>query len=283
MNQDIICEILKNLYEKPEENGGALLAKKIILSRQSYNTIERLNFEKPVVFEINLECYARAFVDHHYSTPYLNIDGVAQDHAKVKKYYLHEYDKVQLIKVWEYRQKVLCYQNIATDIYSVGRMDSMYLMFAEYGINKVLGSKIDTSNIVNMACVFSGCTNLDKNIGRNWNTSNVTTMRSMFEGCTKLNKNIGKHWDTSKVEDISGMFEGCTSLNKNIGKNWNTSEVKKVHSMFYGCTNLNKHIGKKWDVSNVTVFDSMFARCKNLQFSPGKNWKVSPNFGILYI
>jgi hypothetical protein len=52
MNRDIIYEVLKCFYYFPHENGGALLAKKVLISIKSnielFAIIEKM--EKPIVF-----------------------------------------------------------------------------------------------------------------------------------------------------------------------------------------------------------------------------------------
>lgn len=53
MNGDIIYEILKFLHLCPEENGGALRVRKILISAKKYGILEDRQYEKPVVFTIN--------------------------------------------------------------------------------------------------------------------------------------------------------------------------------------------------------------------------------------
>ena len=51
MIADIVHEILKFLYLCPEENGGALLARRVVFSEKKYKTLAS-SFEKPIVFEV---------------------------------------------------------------------------------------------------------------------------------------------------------------------------------------------------------------------------------------
>ena len=61
-------------------------------------------------------------------------------------------------------------------------------------------SNLDTSNIVNMTCLFNSCKLLTSipDISK-WNTSNVCIMKNMFSGCHNLEKlpDISK-WDITK-------------------------------------------------------------------------------------
>jgi hypothetical protein len=50
MNSDIVYEILKWLHLSPEENGGALLAKKVTISARDHQKLAARKMEKPTVF-----------------------------------------------------------------------------------------------------------------------------------------------------------------------------------------------------------------------------------------
>lgn len=222
MNNDIIYEILKNLYEKPEENGGALLAKKIIPSRTDFQKLEELNFEKPVVFEIDLSRLVEKDQISRDPLDYLTAERAAYYYADRKNCYLFNIvrDKTYLIKVYKYKNNVsIIRKDIIVDVHSIGNMTSLERMFfGNYDFNKIVGSKLDTSKVLDMSAMFYGCHELNQNIGKNWNVSNVIYTSLMFCGCSKLNKNIGKNWNTSKVQEMSYMFSGCINLDKNIGK-----------------------------------------------------------------
>ncbi len=67
-----------------------------------------------------------------------------------------------------------------------------------------------TSNITNMASVFSGANHFNQDIS-SWNVSKVTTMTSMFRNSTIFNKNI-RVWDVDSVTDFVDMFIGATDF-----------------------------------------------------------------------
>ena len=47
-------------------------------------------------------------------------------------------------------------------------------------------SGADTSEMIDMSCMFKGCENLETLDLSNFNTQNATNMSSMFEVCNKL-------------------------------------------------------------------------------------------------
>ena len=107
-------------------------------------------------------------------------------------------------------------------------------LFSNYNGASVDGliSYHDTSNVINMQAMFSGCSNLatipelDTSIVTNMSymfkdsatlntiprldTSNVTTMTYMFSGCSNLT--TIPELDTSRVIDLYDVFNNCTSL-----------------------------------------------------------------------
>ena len=133
--------------------------------------------------------------------------------------------------------------------------------------------KWDTSNITNMAWMFSNCSLLSlPNISK-WNISNVTNMNHMFYGCSLLESlpDISE-WNTSNVKDMSHLFRNCKKLSSlpDISK-WNTSNVTNISYMFYGCSALSSLPEiSKWDTSKVTDMFNMFYDCKNSLIIPTK-------------
>jgi len=73
-----------------------------------------------------------------------------------------------------------------------------------------------------------------------WNTSNVINMACIFYGCSSITKypDLSK-WDTSKVTNLSGMFYQCTSLLSIPDiSNWNVQNVNNFTKMFAGYHNV---------------------------------------------
>ena len=97
----------------------------------------------------------------------------------------------------------------------------------------------DTSNVTNMASMFSNCyalTNLDVS---GFNTSNVTDMSRMFYNCNSLTYLDVSKFDTSNVTDMSFMFESCNSKSLDLS-NFNTDNVVDITGMFKSCTSLER-------------------------------------------
>ena len=97
----------------------------------------------------------------------------------------------------------------------------------------------NTSNVTNMASMFSGCTNLTSLDVSSFNTSKVTSMNSMFHICTNLTSLDLSSFDTSKVTYMGSMFGGCKQLNTLNLSGWNTSNILNMNGMFGNCTALN--------------------------------------------
>ena len=108
----------------------------------------------------------------------------------------------------------------------------------------------DTSNVTNMAAMFSDCSFLRQLDLTNFNTGNVKDMSSMFWGCKALTELDLSKFDTKNVTDMSSMFSGCTSLTKLNLSNFNTENVDSMTFMFSGCSSLhtitfNKNLKKE--------------------------------------
>ena len=71
-------------------------------------------------------------------------------------------------------------------------------------------SRLDTSKVTNMSCMFLDCNNLTTI--PQLDTSNVIDMNSMFSRCSKLT--TIPQLDTSKATDMNYMFSDCHSLEK---------------------------------------------------------------------
>ena len=127
----------------------------------------------------------------------------------------------------------------------------------------------NTSNVTNMAGMFSGCSAFNHYIN-NWDTSKVKNMKFMFWGAHTYNRPLNK-WDTSNVTDMSGMFSSAYGFNQNINT-WDVSSVTDMSYLFSGSgsegipvyrsggvftTRFNQPLDE-WNVSNVTNMQGMF-------------------------
>ena len=97
-------------------------------------------------------------------------------------------------------------------------------------------SNLNTSNVLIMDSLFSGCSSL-KSLPdiSNWNTSSAMNMEEMFKNCSSLKSlpEISK-WDITNAQKSNGMkdmFDGCSdSLNvpgefKNISEQLDDKEL----------------------------------------------------------
>ena len=110
-------------------------------------------------------------------------------------------------------------------------------------------SKLDMSNVEEMAAMFKYCESLTT-VGdlSNWDTSNVTDMSFLFFNCPSLTT-VGdlSNWDTSNVEEMIYAFGDCRSLKTLELSSWDTSNVADMEYMFDGCSKLKKiALGADW-------------------------------------
>lgn len=100
-------------------------------------------------------------------------------------------------------------------------------MFARFINLKAInfGDNFDTSNVTNMANMFSSCrslTNLDLSC---FNTSKVTNMIRMFDGCENLVYLDLSYFHASSATTTTNMFKNCDMLKALIGSDSKILEV----------------------------------------------------------
>ena len=127
---------------------------------------------------------------------------------------------------------------------------------------------LNTSEVTDMAEMFSNCTNLTSLDLNGLNTSKVTNMSRMFDGCTALTSLNLNGLNTSNVTDMGNMFDGCTSLQTIIvGERWNTDAVTYSKDMFHNTTSLVGGMGTVYNESNPT--DKTYAHIDGGSSNPG--------------
>lgn len=122
----------------------------------------------------------------------------------------------------------------------------------------------DTSNVINMAQMFTGCTSLSDLDVSTFNTSNVIDMNNMFDDCQSLTELDITNFDTSNVKNMGGMFYRCINLKEIDVSKFDTSNVTSMWDMFSTCTNLTSLDLSNFNTSKVTTFHGMFYHCENL-------------------
>jgi hypothetical protein len=275
MNQDIVYEILKHLYLCPEENDGALLARKMILSTKKSNLLNLSKLQKPIVFSLCPDNLNVIMISHGGITVYWGDGKVRNAHNRTWIEHTYFSNNIYVVRIFSDLNYLLL-PSETVHLYSIGNLKNIGFSLTNLkNKDSSVCKNLDTSEVTDMSYLFRYCGGSNWNSLKNWNTHKVTDMSYMFQDCNKLDKNIGKYWDTSNVINMTGMFTNCGELNKNIGKNWVVAKVTNMSSMFRACFTLNRNIGKRWDTSSVTDMSHMFDNCTSLKKNIGKNWNMS--------
>ena len=126
---------------------------------------------------------------------------------------------------------------------------------------------LNTSEVTNMAWMFSNCKYLTSIDVSQFNTAKVTNMSGMFSGCTGLTSLDVCNFNTAKVTDMSQMF-GNSYLLKTIyvDSGWSTVAVANSTGMFTNCTSL---VGGKGTVYNSSHTDMDYAHIDGGTNNPG--------------
>ena len=124
---------------------------------------------------------------------------------------------------------------------------------------------LDTSSVVNMCGMFSGCNSLASLDLSSLDTSNVTNMYQMFYGCSSLAALDISHFDTSKVVDMKGMFTNCSKLEVLDLSSFDVSSVTAMGTMFSGCSSLKSLDLSTFNTISLTTMDNMFSGCSSLE------------------
>ena len=114
---------------------------------------------------------------------------------------------------------------------------------------------IDTSNIIDMTNMFSGCQITEFPL---LNTQNVTVMTNMFYGCQMITEI--PLLNTQNVTNMYGMFYGCSALT--TVPLLNTQNVTDMGAMFNDCLALTTV--PLLNTQNVTNMGNMFYGCPEL-------------------
>jgi surface protein len=124
----------------------------------------------------------------------------------------------------------------------------------------------NTSAIINMNAMFSGCINFNQTLS--FNTAMVTNMSNMFFGCTVFNSVLT--FNTILVNNMANMFSYCTAFNQPLS--FNTVAVLNMAGMFENCTNFNRPL--PWNTGAVTNMAAMFASAPAFQQNLGA-WTIT--------
>ena len=109
---------------------------------------------------------------------------------------------------------------------------------------------MNTTNVIDMAYVFSNCFGLSTLDLSGWNTSNLQDLHNAFEYIQASSLDLSG-WNTSKVTNMSRLFY---NLNGTITINvtgWKVTQVNNYTDMFYGKEPLKQLI-----IGTVDDYDS---------------------------
>ncbi|PWL79158.1 MAG: hypothetical protein DBY20_04605 [Coriobacteriia bacterium] len=138
-------------------------------------------------------------------------------------------------------------------------------LFKDFGLlESVDFSGFDTSQVMYMDKMFSGCLLLRALDLSAFDTSQVRSMNGMFFRCSSLATLKLAGLDTSSVTDMGNMFRSCTSLASLDLSGIKTSQVKNMGEMFSGCSSLASLDLSGFDTSMVTDMNYMFYNCSSL-------------------
>ena len=124
--------------------------------------------------------------------------------------------------------------------------------------------KVDTSNVTDMAEMFSECRALTTLDVSRFDTTKVTNMQGMFLDCNLLKSLDVANFRTPKVKDMANMFRGCRLLTVLDVSRFDTSNVKDMANMFRDCHLLEILNVSNFKTPNVTRIDGMFFDCRAL-------------------
>ena len=123
---------------------------------------------------------------------------------------------------------------------------------------------LNTEEVTNMSCMFSGCSGLTSLDVSKFNTDKVTNMSCMFNYCLGLTSLDLSSFNTAKVTDMSGMFSICKSLSSLDLSSFNTAKVTNMSEMFNTCVSLSSLDLSSFNTAEVTNMSEMFNDCSAL-------------------
>ena len=142
--------------------------------------------------------------------------------------------------------------------------DMAYMFSGCSSIQSLNLANFDTGNVTTMQSMFSGCIKLQALTISSFNTSNVTNMWDMFFNCKKLSSLDVSGFNTQNVQLFTGMFKQCEALTELNVSGFNTESATTFYGMFQGCSLLNSLDVSGFITNNVTSMSAMFYGCSNL-------------------
>ena len=127
-------------------------------------------------------------------------------------------------------------------------------------------SKFNTAQVTDMSYMFTHCWGLESLDVSRLNTENVTNMENMFLYCSnsKLTSLDVSNFNTEKVTNMSCMFRGNSNLTSLDLSNFNTQDVKDMSYMLMDCRGLTSLNLSGFNTPNVENMSGMFNGCYDL-------------------
>jgi surface protein len=154
------------------------------------------------------------------------------------------------------------------------RPTSTYAWFAnKTTLTSIVDIKyLNTSEVTNMANMFTGCDNLTDIDVTGFDTSKVTDMSRMFSW-TGIKEIDVSNFNTSRVTKMTSMF-ALTDLVTLDLSNFDTRKVVDMRLMFFGNPDLTTiYVGGLWSTASLPEeydeMDWMFRSCDNLKGGAG--------------
>ena len=248
------------------KNKFLLLIEKLFKENISFNQIELSYCPKP---DKEIRIFSEEFVSNNKTNCYLIKD-----------------DKIEELNQYHKCKKKSISEPIKISLISQTPLKDMKNMFRDCdSLRSFQSHNFDTSQVVNMSNMFSGCLSLSSIKGLK-NVENVTKMNNMFKNCSSLiNLSDISNWNISNVTNISGIFHGCTKL-KNLEdiSYWETGNIKNMSYMFCDCSSLINLPNLFWNTNNVVEMNSLFRNCKALKSLPDiSSWNTYNIKNISYM
>ena len=128
-------------------------------------------------------------------------------------------------------------------------------------------ANLNTSEVTNMASMFSNCRKLTSLDLSTFNTDKVTTTDCMFLYCTGLTSVDLRGFTNAKLTRTSNMFEGCSALTTIYAdSNWSLPADNYSWAMFMDCTSLVGGKGTAYDENHT---DDSYAHLDGGPSNPG--------------
>jgi surface protein len=137
-------------------------------------------------------------------------------------------------------------------------------------------SSFDTGNVTNMDYMFYECSSLTSLDLSGFNTENVKNFKEMFFDCVGLTSMDLHNFDTRNAESMNGMFLECSGLTSLDLSSFNTAKVTDMGYMFDFCRNLETiYVGDEWSTAAVTNSSGMFSDCLSIVGGKGTTYDAN--------